>query len=70
MADFPRIELVMALHRHGRLITPEEFHRDCDAITRAVEAYDQLAERCVMDATKASLEIANLRAQLNPDSNP
>lgn len=60
MAEFPREELqTLATYLDGIALWSNAAH-----IGEAIKAYDELAERLVMDAVKASLEIANLRARL------
>lgn len=71
MAEFPRAELM------GWIVTLQNVRTDkapasveavrerrIATIRAAVKAYEQLQERCVMDRTELSIEIANLRARL------
>lgn len=62
--EFPRDELERLAQRIELFANP--FYADKPAVLRAaVKAYDQLAERCVMDATEASLTIAELRSRIH-----
>lgn len=62
MAEFPKAALVLiAAHHPG--------YR-ADVIRQAVAAYEQLAERCVMDRTEWAIREADLRARLNAKVDP
>ena len=63
-AEFPRLELTCVMARHGRLLTEVQANDDRAVIVRAVEVYDQLAERLTRERCEFSLHIANLRARL------
>lgn len=60
MAEFPTLSLLRIAEDLDRRGCPF----NADAIRSAVKSYDQLSERCVMDRTELSIEIANLRARL------
>lgn len=57
MSEFPRAALE-AIRSHSRDSGMRLVARE------AIAAYDELAERCVMDRTEYSLQIAQLRARL------
>ena len=64
MAEFPRIELTVAVARHGRLLPCDQVQQDTDAIYRAIACYDQLVDRLLHERTESSITIGNLRERL------
>ncbi len=65
MSQFPRIDIAVVHDRHGRILSDEQLAYDRDVICNAVESYDQLAERFVLERTAWSIEKAELRQQLS-----
>lgn len=60
MAEFPREELTEIARDLDRL----GMWRLGTAVWQAIKSHNELADRCVMDATEASLEIARLRDKI------
>lgn len=60
-AEFPRRFLEIAADE--RLCETDDDRFQASIFRQAIKAYDELAERCVMDRAKMSAEIGNLRRE-------
>lgn len=73
MSEFPTADLeTIAAEAQGIFVAQRAAHI-ADTIRAAIDAYDQLADRCVMDRAHTSARIGHLRARLailDPNGSP